>query len=520
MNFHHKGEKHSSLFKLSPAVLLLGMMLLNSVSTEAKEPGIEPVVPLEAAAVTRMFPHSALKMEGAAIGHDQLPKYMAIRWVGRGSVSWKVNVPEAGGYEIALCYAAHFDGPKFEVVAGDSKISGTVHKTKGMFIDEPVPGEKPIEREYLKNYERIHLDGVLHLPAGINTITISVTEPESGDVMDFRAIELTKVAAKDIVAAEQERAIKSRASTDWFAEAGYGVMFHWTDGSQPRHGPKRPYKEAVRDFDVGAFADMVEQTGAGYVIFTLSSSRPHCPAPIVSWEETHPGWTTERDLVGEIADALDEKGIKLIVYMASHLIGKPDDVNEPEFLESMINVRFPDSGFDEDRHVKILTEFGQRYGRKVAGYWFDGWPLIPEQYPSISHERLFRATKVGNPDRIIALNYWIFPVTTSWQDYWAGEIMWVQEPAGSRYIKYSVGEGLQWHGLFMLEGVWGHGKPDTEMEPPTISAEELTDYVKACMANGGVVSINMGIYQDGKVGKESLKVMQALREAIRKQLSG
>ncbi|MFC1738872.1 hypothetical protein ACFL1G_07490 [Planctomycetota bacterium] len=68
----------------------------------------------------------------------------------------------------------------------------------------------------------------------------------------------------------------------------------------------------------------------------------------------------------------------------------------------------------------------------------------------------------------------------------------------------------------MLEGVWGHGRPDTEMEPPTISAEELIKYVKACMANGGVVSINMGIYQDGKVGEESLKVMRALRKAIRK----
>ncbi len=502
-------------FKLSLAVLLLGTMLFSSANAEGQGPGIEPVVPLEVEDITRMYPHSALKMEGAAAGHNGLPEYMAIRWVGRGSVTWKVNAPEAGSYEVALCYAAHFDGPKLEVVAGDGKISGTVHKTNGMFIDEPVPGGKPIDREYLKNYERVHLDGVLHLRSGVNTITIRVTEPEYGDVIDFRAIELTPVAAKEKIAAEQKRAKRSRASTDWFAEAGYGVMFHWSDRAQPRHGPKKPYKEAVRDFDVDAFADMVEQTGAGYVIFTLNSYNPHCPAPIASWEEVHPGWITERDLVGEIGDALDEKGIRLIVYMAEHLIGRADEVDEPDFLESQINVRFPDSGFDEDLHVKILAEFGNRYGRKVAGYWFDGWDLIPEQYPSISYERLFKATKVNNPDRIIGLSYWIFPDATPWQEFWAGEISSMQRPATRRYLKYSASEGMQWHGLLMLEGTWGHGSPDTEMESPTISADELINYVKGCMANGGVVSINMGIYQDGKVGSKSLEVMQALRKAIR-----
>ena len=96
-----------------------------------------------------------------------------------------------------------------------------------------------------------------------------------------------------------------------------------------------------------------------------------------------------------------------------------------------------------------------------------------------------------------------------------GNVGWVQTPADSRYIKYSVGPGLQWHGLFMLEGVWGHGRPDTEMESPTVSEAELINYVKACMANSGVLSINMGIFQDGQVGSKSLEVMQALRKAIR-----
>ena len=478
----------------------------------------ESVVPINPTAITGLHSYTAWKMEGAADQLDQLPENMVLRWVGRGSVTWKVNVPEPGDYEVALCYAANklAEGAQLEIISADSKITGKIHKTERIYKDRLISQGKPIDRPYLQTYERVPLKGVLHLSAGTSTITIHVIEPKSGDVMDLRSMELTPVVAKESIAAEKKRAKKSRASTDWFVEAGYGVMFHWTDASQPRRGLKKPYAEAVRDFDVEAFADMVEETGAGYVLFTLNHAHPHCPAPITSWGKIHPGWTTQRDLVGEIADALDKRGIKLMLYLAAHLIGKPDDMSEPAFLRRMINVRFPEGGFGEETHVKILTEIGQRYGKKVAGYWFDGWDLIPAQHPSVSFERLFEATKVGNPDRIISYNFWIFPDETPWQEYWAGEIDSPLKPVSKRYIEYTVGEGLQLHALIMLEGVWVNETPNTEMEQLTFSEEELISFVKSYMAKRGVVTINLGIYQDGTIGKKSLKVMQALRGAISK----
>jgi len=62
--------------------------------------------------------------------------------------------------------------------------------------------------------------------------------------------------------------------------------------------------------------NMVRATGAGYVIFTVNHADPHCPAPIRSWEKYHSGWTTKRDLIGEIADALQARGIRLMLYFA------------------------------------------------------------------------------------------------------------------------------------------------------------------------------------------------------------
>lgn len=43
----------------------------------------------------------------------------------------------------------------------------------------------------------------------------------------------------------------------------------------------------------------------------------------------------------------------------------------------------------------------------------------------------------------------------------------------------------------------------------------MTQYIRDCMAEGGAVTINLGIYQDGTVGKKALQVMKKIRNKIR-----
>ncbi|MCH8841232.1 MAG: hypothetical protein IH831_11290, partial [Planctomycetes bacterium] len=79
---------------------------------------------------------------------------------------------------------------------------------------------------------------------------------------------------------------------------------------------------------------------------------------------------------------------------------------------------------------------GDRYGGKVAGYWFDGWDIIPQKFPRarVLYEDFFDAAKTGHPDRIIGLNFWIFPDATPWQEFWAGEADEELKPTDSRYM--------------------------------------------------------------------------------------
>jgi len=162
----------------------------------------------------------------------------------------------------------------------------------------------------------------------------------------------------------------------------------------------------------------------------------------------------------------------------------------------------------------ILKEFGDRYKEKVAGYWFDCWYQIFEGFPDIPFEDFFKATKTGNKDRIICLNSWIYPSVSPWQEYWAGEVASpVALPVNGHMVGGPVPD-LRYHALLMMEPYWVQQKP--EHPDPRFTAGELSQYIRNCMANGGAVTINMGIFQDGTVGEKALDVMKQVRKNVRR----
>ena len=80
----------------------------------------------------------------------------------------------------------------------------------------------------------------------------------------------------------------------------------------------------------------------------------------------------------------------------------------------------PKAGEEEFSRImtEVVTEFGEHYKEKVAGYWFDCCYQAKEKCPGFSFREFFKACKAGNPDRILALNSWIYPNVSEWQEYW------------------------------------------------------------------------------------------------------
>lgn len=410
-------------------------------------------------------------------------------WKGNAEIGWSIDVPADQKYDLFMIADVPETSKHIEMIfSSESKIlKFNINPTFGPWGNEG------------KNFQCIKVLSEVLLSKGNQNISLKTTGISAGNILlNIRSVKLVPVSAYPAIEKEKDRAIASRANSEWLIKAGYGVMFHWTSQSINPDGSHKSFKEAVNSFDVAKFANMVEETGAGYVIFTIGHAEQYCPAPIKSWEKCHPGKTTQRDLIGEIATALNAKNIRLICYM--HSLGtarfKLDD--NKTFLANF---------------KTILNEFGSRYKEKLAGYWFDCWYQIAEGYPDVPFEEFFNATKVGNKDRIITLNSWIYPSVSPWQDYWAGEVASPVAIPENGSMKDGPAPDLRYQALLIMEPYWVQER--AEMPDPRFTSSELCQYIRNCNNNGGAVTINLGIYQDGTVGEKALKVMKEVRQQIK-----
>ena len=80
---------------------------------------------------------------------------------------------------------------------------------------------------------------------------------------------------------------------------------------------------------------------------------------------------------------------------------------------------------------------------------------------------------------------------------------------------YGAGRGLRYQALLIMEPYWVQQR--AEMPKPKFSAQVLGDYISRCMNNGGAVTINLGIYQDGSVDPRAVDVLKEVRQRIRKE---
>ena len=479
------------------ASVLSAGMAGNQSLPAAVHPATEPLI-RELTPYIRLYGATAAEIGGNA-KLDSLK--ISVSCKNSSSIKWNVTALEKGEYDLFISCAVPERPFHFEVVSGASSVKSDLKLTEGVY--------RSTAEGWFSNFEKKHLNGKLHLTRGINPVILQISGDETDEAARLRCLELLPASANGERAAAEESARTHRASTDWFVKAGYGVMFHWTDFTQPRDGIKMPYPDAVNAFDVDAFARLIDAMGAAYVLLTLNHAHPHCPAPIQSWEAIHPGWTTRRDLLGDIAGALEKHGIRFLLYINSPVLTKLGDIGPTGLYELTCS----EEQFTEI-HKNVLTEIGSRYREKLAGYWFDSWYQSLAAYPNVPIDSIYRYCKVGNPGRITAFNFWIFPVLAPWLDYWAGELNDLQNPFNSRYIQKGAGAGLQAHGLLSMLPSWVHGETDP-IPPPQFSAEDLTAYVKANMEHQAVTTINIGIYQDGTIEQSSLDVMRQLRRAIR-----
>jgi hypothetical protein len=397
---------------------------------------------------------------------------------------WEVDTDQPGEYQATFLIQGF--GAQVVLTCGTQKLSAKID------------GE----------WDRVQ-GGTICLAAGKNVVELR--SPVPGKKLALYSLELITPEGQ----VHMDRLARElRASTRWMRAARYGLQFHWTSQSQPRRGAQKPYRDAVRDFDTWQFAQMIRETGAGYVILTTSHAGYYFPTPIRAIDCVLPGRIADRDLIRDLIDSLGQYGIRLLLYYhPGH-----DDFADPRGWWQSTGYRHGAPDRFLAAWCAIIGEVGERYGPGLAGWFFDdGCFYYPNRLP---FEALTRAAKAGNPDRVICYNPWIWPRFTDLQDYFCGEgyeFLKAEKhlPAdGNGLFIAGPHQGLQAHTNFILEQDWCHWQPDSLIPAPQVAKETFVTDMAQAIARGIVPSVNLEIYQDGTVSEVSLDYMRAVKEAI------
>jgi hypothetical protein len=439
----------------------------------------------------------------------QAARFWVVGWTTKDdSFTWTVNAPAAGDYAVALiavncghvlidCKLAAPGPVPVEVIGPQNKIDYTIeHRVSSMSTE----------------WQRDDLPGTLHLPAGESKITLRAIPTDSKPFnLALYTLELAKPRT---IALQNKQAAALRSSTKWMSDTKYGLMFTWTSTTMPRTGPQKSYEQAVNDFDVDKFADMVAGTGAGFVAFATSWSTYYFPAPLKTWARVVPGQTTSRDLIADLADALNKRGIKLMIYYHA---GRRDkdfwsakgtrDIDKPAYFKEW-----------ED----TIREIGQRYGDKLAGWWFDDGTTVYYAMQAPWKE-MTEAAKAGSSTRVIGYNSWILPKTTNFQDFSCGEGGFERlgddaelPPGGTGIYIGGPQKGLQATITMTNEGGdWGHITANAPIPPPNSTTPEMIANIQKAVARKAVPIINLEVYQDGTPSPAAVEEFKAIKAAIK-----
>lgn len=361
--------------------------------------------------------------------------------------------------------------------------------------------------------------GLISLPAGISAIQL--IKKKGVAKTSVKSIELIENSKRT---AYLERVKQFKANTGWFSKAGYDLMFQYGPWTYPETGEtQKTAEELAVSFDIPSFVNMVKSTGASYVIWSLTWWEYKMPMPVKAVDDIvgHKGLTTSYDFIGKLAEELQKNNIRFMLY---YHVGHGSRSNQPTewWLAQKWPAEYSLTGQGDrtvffENWIKVISEIGSRLGNKLDGWWFDDGLVY---YPA-PFEKLGEAARTGNRNRLVAYNPWVCVRYTEFQDTFFGEgshceVVKGSAPSGGDGIFTSGPQkGLLQHSMFTMENDWGIHSPDQKVVT-TVNKDNLMNWVKSVIQRNVPLSINLIMWEGGKVSDTSLNLLKALNGEIRK----
>lgn len=309
--------------------------------------------------------------------------------------------------------------------------------------------------------------------------------------------------------------LNGNTNTDWFQDAGFGVMVHYLKEIVVPAGGSQEWNRAVESFDVDMFAKQVNEAGAGFVMFTLGQNSGYYCSPNATLNNAvgvQPGeLCSKRDLPMDLIKALKKYNIPLMLYLPSNPPKNNKRVSEK--LRYAIQKDSATSQFNQPILENMIKEWSLRYGDGVKGWWFDGLyshnnirstRMDMSLKHNISTHTL--AAKAGNKRSIVTYNsgFGKIHANTPYDDYTSGEKPTIDEFPNERWAE----EGVQWFLFTYLGEKWGgHGQQFI-----TDSLVEKTDRI---IQNKGVLCLEVVTNTSGEIIPGHLNQIREIGQKMR-----
>ncbi len=300
-------------------------------------------------------------------------------------------------------------------------------------------------------------------------------------------------------------------------EARFGVMTHyladWRARTDGLTMSVDQWNELVDHFDVEGLAEQLKSVGAGYHILTIGQNSGYYAAPNATYDKLtviRPSKCSRRDLISDMSAALGKRGIRLIVYLPAGAPGGDRAAREALQWESGAH---PNREF-QGKWEQVIREWSQRWGARIAGWWFDGcyWPnTMYRSAQAPNFESFAAAARAGNAASAVAFNPGVVTrllSMTPHEDYTAGE---ENDPDQVQIRRATDGllDGVQVQVLSYLGRTWGMGEP-------RFTAEQAVQYSGTIHKVGGAITWDVPVQKNGLIAKPFVDQLGAIGKSLGK----
>ncbi len=309
---------------------------------------------------------------------------------------------------------------------------------------------------------------------------------------------------------------KGNPNTDWFRDAGFGIMVHFLKEVFVPVGGATEWNDAVNKFNVEKFAEQANEAGVGYVLFTLGQNSGYYCSPNSAFDAAvgvEPGeLCSKRDLPMDLMKELNKYDIPLLLYLPSN-----PPVNN-KLVSDKFNYPFKKdsatSQFNQPILEDMIREWSLRYGKGVKGWWFDGlysWNAIRSTRMDMSLKHNISthtlAAKAGNISSIVTYNsgFGQIKANTPYCDYTSGEKSTIDEFPNGRW----AADGVQWFLFTYLGEKWG-GKGQQ------FKTEKLAGMAKEIVKNGGVLCLEVVPEATGEILSHHFEQIKTVSKELKK----